>query len=364
MTKMTTIKTLIRASTLALMVAAVCCMATRANAAPDEGANLTRAANPMAAGTPGECNRDCLYAFVDKYFDAMLSRCACNIALAPGSKYTENEIAVKPGEGMWKTFSGRGTYRIYLADPASGEAGYYGDITEDNGLLQGVIALRMKVKDHRVTELETITVREQKRPKGGLGMNTAGVMTPRLLDELDPRGFVSPNAELLKPIGAAETRDQLVAATKGYFDAYAQSKGSVAPFAAECSRRENGIAATNNAEGPIVDPAQPGFRIFSQGCAEELDRGFFSALSKVRDVRPLVVDEKQGLVLNLAFFDNEGDVKSVEVARVGTMVVPAEYRRPITSLRPQLFKIEGGRIREIEGLSWPMPFGMPSGWNQ
>ncbi len=364
MTKMTTMKTLIRTSTLALMLAAVCCIALRANAAPDEGANLTRAANPLAAGTPGECNRDCLYAFVDKVFDAMLSRCACNIALAPGAKYTENEIAVKLGEGMWKTFSGRGTYRIYLADPASGEAGYYGDITEDNGLLQGVIALRLKVKDHRVTELETITVREQKRPKGGLGLNTAGVMTPRLPNELDPRGFVSPNPELLEPIGAAETRDQLVAATKGYFDAFAQSKGSVAPFAAECSRRENGIAATNNAQGPIVDPAQPGFRIFSQGCAGELDRGFFSALNKVRDVRPLVVDRKQGLVLVRSFFDTEGNVESVAVPGVGKVAVPAEFLRPVSNLAPQLFKIENGKIREIEGLSWPMPFGMPSGWNQ
>ncbi len=364
MTKMTTMKTLIRTATLALMVAAVCCIAIRANAAPDEGSNLTRATNPLAAGTPGECNRDCLYAFVDKFFDAMLSRCACNIALAPGAKYTENEIAVKLGEGMWKTFSGRGTYRVYLADPASGEAGYYGDITEDNGLLQGVIVLRMKVKDHRVTELETITVREQKRPKGGLGMNTAGVMTPRMLDELDPRGFVSPNASLLEPLGAAETREQLVGATKEYFDAYEQSKGSVAPFDAQCARRENGMAATNNAEGPIVDPAQPGFRIFSQGCAGELDRGFFSALAKVRDVRPLVVDQKQGLVLVRSFFDTEGNVESVAVPGVGKVVVPSEFLRPISYLAPQLFKIENGKIREIEALSWAMPFGMPSGWNQ
>jgi len=356
--------TLIRASMLALLFGAACAVASHANAAPDEGKNLTRAPYPLAAATPGECDRDCLYAFVDKYFDAMLSRCPCNIALAPGAKYTENELAVKPGEGIWKTFSGRGTYRVYLADPANGQAGYYGDITEDASLLQGVVALRMKVKDHRITEIEVITVREQKRPKGGLGMNTAGVMTPHMLDELDAKGFVSPDAALLEPMGAAETRDQLVGATKGYFDAYAQSKGSVAPFDAHCSHRENGMAATNNAEGPIPDPAQPAFRIFSQGCAEELDRGFFSALSKVRDVRPLVVDEKQGLVLVLGFFDNEGDVKSVSVPGTGKVTVPPEFLRPITFLQPLLFKIEGGKIRQIEGLSWPVPYGMKSGWEK
>ena len=349
---------------LALMFAAICGVVSRANAAPDEGKNLTRAPYPLAAAVPGECNRECLYQFVDKYFDAMLSRCWCNLAIAPEMKYTENELAVKLGEGMWKTFSGRGTYRVYMADPANGEAGYYGDITEDNGLLVGMIALRMKIKDHRVTELETIAVREQKRPKGGLGLNTAGIMTPHMFDELDPKGLISPDAALLAPPSAAETRDQLVAATKGYFDAYAQSKGSAAPFATQCSRRENGIAATNNPDGPAPDKAQPSFHVFSEGCTGELDRGFFSALAKVRDARPLVVDEKQGLVLNLAFFDNEGDVKAVSVAGVGNIAVPAEYRRAFTFMAPQLFKIEGGKIREIDGLSWAVPFGMRPAWDK
>jgi len=352
-----------RFAILALMFAAICCAATKAEAAPDEGKNLSRATYPLAPAVPGECNRECLYQFVDKYFDAMLSRCWCNLAVAPEMKYTENELAVKLGEGMWKTFSGRGTYRVYLADPANGEAGYYGDITEDNGVLVGMIALRMKIKDHRVTELEAITVREQKRPKGGLGMNTAGVMTPRMIDELDPKGLVSPDAALLAPQDAAEKRDQMVSATKGYFEAYAQGKGSVAPFAAQCARRENGFAATNNPDGPVVDKAQPGFHLFSESCAAEIDRGFFSAIAKVRDPRPLIVDEKQGLVLNLAFFDNEGDVKSVAVAGVGNVAVPAAYLRPMTFMAPQLFKIEGGKIREIEGLSWAVPFGMhPAAW--
>lgn len=361
---MTNTERFLRASLFALILAAICGFGLTGNAAPDQGKNLTRAPRPLAAGAPGECNRDCLYAFVDKYFDAMLSRCACNLPMAPDAKYTENELAVEPGEGMWKTFSGRGTYRIYLANPATGEAGYYGDITEDEGLLQGVVALRMKVKDHRIAELEVITVREQKRPKGGLGMNTAGVMTPRMLDELDPSGFVSPDVALLEPIGATETRDELLAATKKYFEAYTQGKGSAAPFAAECSRRENGVAATNNPDGPVPDSAQPTFHLFSGSCAQGLERDFFSTLAKVRDARPLVVDEKQGLVLNLAFYDNEGDVQSVDVRAVGTVRVPAQYQRPMTFVAPQLFKIEDGKIREIEGLSWPVPFGMPSAWHE
>jgi len=349
----------LRITILAVMLAAVWTSASPIATAADEGKNLTRAPLPETPSSPGPCDRECLYGFVDKFFDAMLSRCTCNLALAPGVKYTENELAVKPGEGMWKTFSGRGTYRVYLADPATGEAGYYGDITEDAGLLQGMIALRIRVKDRRVTEIETITVREQKRPKGGLGLNTAGIMTPRMFDELDPAGLVSPDAALLAPIDKAETRDQLVGAAKGYFDAYAQNKGSLAPFADKCARRENGFAATNNPDGPAPDKAQPSFHVFSESCAGELDRGYFSGFAKVRNAGPLVVDEKQGLVLSLAFYDNEGDVKSVSVVGIGSVAVPAEYRRAFTFMAPQLFKIEGGKIREIDGLSWAVPFGLP-----
>jgi hypothetical protein len=183
---------------------------------------------------------------------------------------------------------------------------------------------------------------------------------------MSPAGFVSPDSALLEPVPAAEraTREQLIAITDQYFEAFARNKGSVAPFADSCSRRENGFAATNNSDAPVVDSAQPAFRAFSGSCAQEIDRGFFSALSKVGDRRPLVVDVDQGLVFDLAFLDNEGNVKSVSVSGVGDVKVPSEFLRPITFVQPQLFKVEAGKIREIEGLSWPMPYGMRSGWDK
>jgi hypothetical protein len=328
----------------------------------DEGKSLVLASPPEAPSSPGECNRECLYAFIDKYFDAMLSRYPAAIAMAPEVKYTENEQAVKPGEGIWKTFSGRGSYRVYLADPSTGQAAYYGDFSEDGGLLLGVMALRVKVSEHRLTEIELITVREEKRPKAGLGLNTAGVMTPRMIDELDAKQFLTPSPVLVGPIAAPEKREQLVNATQGYFAAFGSSRGSLAPIDAQCSRRDNGVMATNNPEGPVVDAAQPTFRLFSGSCVEELDRGFLSALWKVRTVRPLVIDEKQGLVLTLAFLDNEGAVKSVAVKAVGPVAVPGELRRPITFITPQLFKIDNGKIRAVEGISWPVPFGVRSAW--
>jgi hypothetical protein len=358
-------KTLANLALLGALCIGVCGVASSTFAGPDDGKSLVYLPVPVKPASSTPCDRACLNGFVDKYFDALVSHCTCNAPFAPDVKYTENGELVKPGEGIWKTFTGRGTYRVYLANPATGEVGYYGDINEFKILL-GTVALRLKVNDRRIAEVEMIVVRQQLRPKGGLGLNTAGIMTPKMIDELSPAGFVSPDSTLLEPVPAAEraTREQLLAITDQYFEAFAQGKGSAVPFADGCTRRENGFAATNNSDGPVVDSAQPAFRAFSGSCAQEIDRGFFSALSKVSDRRPLVVDVDQGLVLDLAFLDSEGNVKSVSVPGVGDVKVPAEFLRPITFVEPQLFKIEAGKIREIEGISWPMPYGMRSGWDK
>ena len=342
---------------------------TRSAFAPAERAPAVKMPSASAGGSGETCDRNCLHAMVDQFFDAMISHCSCCGLLAENVKYTENGQAVKPGEGLWKTLSARGGYRVYLSDPVTGQAGYYGDINE-KGLL-GMLAVRLKVQAHRITEIEAIVVREQLRPgsgkaDAGLAENTAGIMTPRMLDELQPKGFVrvDPLLQQIAPRADRAPRTQLIALTDRYFDAFAQAKGAMVPFDERCVRRENGIAATGNSDGPVVDPAQPAFRLFRQGCEQELDTGFFSALLRLRDRYPLVVDEEQGLVLHLGFFDAAGNVKSVSVPGAGKVAVPPEFLRPATYVAPQLFKILNGKIRLIEGLAWPVPYGMKSGWDR
>ncbi|MGH9718064.1 MAG: hypothetical protein ACRD4R_15240 [Candidatus Acidiferrales bacterium] len=333
-------------------------------ASPDQGKNLTHLAKPVTKAIPGPCGHRCLVGVVDSYFKAMLERNPRGLALAPNVKYTENGQLVKPGQGIWNTFTGLGTYRVYLADPQTGEAGYYGSYTEFNRL-KGVMALRLKVENHEITEVEVVMARQELRPRGGLGDNTAGVMTPILIDEVDPSDFISPAVSLLAPLSKDEQtpRAEMIAAAQKYYQGFAEKSGSMVPFASECSERENGLDTTNDPNGPVVDAAKADFHAFGASCAGELNQGYFAGFEKPREERTLVVDEQQGLVLDLALFDNEGNVKSVDVQGVGTVTVPRNFLRPITFLKPQLFKVESGKIREIEGLSWPVPFGMPSGWN-
>ncbi len=335
-------------------------------ATPDECKSCVIAPPPVMPAGSSPCDRECLYGFVEQFFGALGMHNPYGVAMAPEIKYTENGQIVKPGEGMWKTFSRRGTYRVYLADPANGTVGFYGNYSEYNGTLYGVMAMRIKVQDRRITEVEVIVSREELRPMGGLAVNTAGIMTPRLVAELNPKAFVSPDVTLLEPVAAASRtpRDQLVAATQSYFDGVSQGKGSAVAFADKCSRRENGVDVTGNPAGPVADPAQPAFRFFTESCAGEIDRGFFTALTKPRDRRLLVVDEEQGLVLNVAVLDSRGNVKSVAVSGVGNVAVPRVFLRPVSYIQPQLFKIENGKIRQIEGISWAVPYGMRSVWDK
>jgi len=339
-------------------------IALPAFASPDQGKNLTHIPKPVTTAIPEPCDRTCLVGVVDAYFKAMLNRNPRGLALARDVKYTEDGQAVDPGQGIWNTFTGLGTYRVYLADPETGEAGYYGSYTEF-GRLQGVMALRLLVKNHEITQVEAVMARQELRPKGGLGDNTAGVMTPILIDEVDPADFISPDVSLLAPLSKDEQtpRAAMIDATQKYYQGYSAKDASIVPFAGDCSSRENGMATSNNPSGPAMDPSKPDFHAFAGSCADELNQGYFAGIEKPRGVRTLIVDEQQGLVLNLALFDNEGSVKSVAVSGVGDVAVPRNFLRPITFLKPQLFKIESGKIREIEGLSWPVPFGMPSGWN-
>ena len=147
-----------------------------------------------------------------------------------------------------------------------------------------------------------------------------------------------------------------------YFDAFAHKDGSVAPLAPGCIRRENGVMACNNAQGPLIDKSKPQFRLFARDCAGELICGFLAGIAKFRPHRTLVVDESLGLTLDLALLDNPGTAKSVTVADVGDILLPASLRAPWTDLHAQLFKFEGGKISRIEDLVRRVPYGQKSGW--
>jgi hypothetical protein len=250
-------------------------------------------------------------------------------------------------------------YGITLADPQTGQAGWFGALDE-HGLF-AMMALRLKLDGGFISEIEAIIPRPELPSKaGGISSSTQTMMMPPPIADLNSAGFEKPAQPLMRRSSA--NRSDLTAAVERYFEAWARKNGSFAPLAPGCIRRENGVLACNNAQGPVIDKSKPDFRLFTRDCAGELTTGFLADVEKLRSHRTLVVDESQGLVLDLALLDNPATARSVTVAAAGDIALPASLRMPWTDLHAQLFKIETGKITYIEGLVRRVPYGQKSGW--
>jgi hypothetical protein len=76
------------------------------------------------------CNRDCLEDYVNQYLDAIVGHNPSLLPLAENVKFTENGQMLELGDGFWNTASAIGSYKLYVADPHSGQVGFFGTIRE------------------------------------------------------------------------------------------------------------------------------------------------------------------------------------------------------------------------------------------
>lgn len=326
----------------------------------------TRAAPPKPP-----CDRTCLGGFVDQVLQAMMDHDPSHAPLASNVRYTENGQALKPGDGLWGTATaiaveGDGlsslgpessAYRLYFADPATGEGGYLGALNE-NGT-PGILALRVKVVNRAITEIEAVVVRrEGTGPRGG----TMTLMRPRLLAEMNVKGFSEPDPVLLAD-GERWNAKAMANTVSHYFDGMLRSSSQGIPIAPDCIRRDNGGQTTLNGAAAPLDPGVPAFKPFALGCQAQLDSGFFRYVSAVRDRRALVVDEERGLVLEVAMVDHAGDVKTIPTT-AGQVTLPVNLLTPSTDMVAGVFKLSNGKIQRIEAIERPVPFGMTSGWGE
>lgn len=284
------------------------------------------------------CDRTCLESFINTYIDAVIAHDPAKAPLANEVNFTENGQLLKPGDGLWNTASGWGTYKLYIADPEAGQVGFLGTIRE-NGV-PAIMALRLKIKNNQITEIETFIARSD---SGALKLEKIGKPHPVFLENIAAEKRMS--------------RDSLMKTANMYFTALERNDGKgIYPFTKDCNRLENGKQTTNN-------PAKDGRKvdIDGMGCKEQFETGFFNFVTRIRDRRFVVVDQERGMVLTFAFFDHAGNVP--EVTLINGTKIPIGVKRPWTWEIAELFKIENGLIRQIEALYQEAPYGMGSGWS-
>src|SRR5688572_12077532 len=145
-----------RTKLMALVGVALCLgfpVAIGAGEAPQAG---------RGAGT-GACDRACLQGFVDQYLDAWVARDPKRLPLASSVKFTENGQRLELGDGSWSVAAGKGKYRLWVADAQTGQVAVLTTVTEDGQAtgqnLASMLALRLKVVNRQIAEVEALFVR-------------------------------------------------------------------------------------------------------------------------------------------------------------------------------------------------------------
>ena len=283
---------------------------------------LASSLSPFAASAQSTaCDSACLRGFVDGYIGALAQRDPKKLAVAEGVKYTENGRVLDLGDGFWHTAGAPLRYRDYLLDPETGEAAALTALREYDGVAQ--MAVRLKIVNRKITEIETLVAR--------VG---------------DQRWFAPDNLEHMsdvfaQPVASAErpTREQLVAAATAYFNAI-QTEGTPqfvqAPFAPGMKRFENGLQTTNVTSNPLLER-----HTWSPDL--QLERAQYKG-TNVMDRRYPVVDVEHGSVLAIATFRRDGADTS-------------------TLLLAEIFKVTGGKLREIRAVILNLPNGAGTGWS-
>ncbi|MCP5144377.1 MAG: hypothetical protein H6978_06100 [Gammaproteobacteria bacterium] len=300
-----------------------------------------------------DCNRACLEGMVDQYLDAVVVNQPSRVALASDVLFTENGQRLVIGDGLWNTMRAKGHYRLFVTDVPAGQVAFIGTIEEDHREpTQGtgaLLALRLRVENHLITEVEQFVVRSE---DGYKKVEAMSAPKPMYLQAVPERERMS--------------RAALISTANKYFTGMQQNDGKGDyPFTADCNRIENGNQATNVATPAgqtRPDPKTSSVYSGQWSCKEQFESGLIHFVNRIRDRRFVAVDEERGLVFSFVFFDHSGGEWRNFETPAGRKVVAGPVQ-PWTWQIAELFKVENNQIRQIEAILERSPYGMNSGWS-
>jgi hypothetical protein len=220
------------------------------------GCGATEDAAPVAAGSAAPtnlasptCERDCLYGVLDTYLAALLAHDPQKVRWTTHPIHTENNVVLRPGDGLWGTITALDDYEMRFADPVTGGVAIFGVVEETT--TKSPYALRLKVVEGSVAEVESVIVRK----------DDAGI--PFVTSEIEPLPVWY---ETLPP-EQRTSRQDMINAANGYFETLQLNNGTLhVEFTDDCNRREDGFISTN-VPNPDLDP------LWKLGCADQFRMG-------------------------------------------------------------------------------------------
>jgi hypothetical protein len=323
-----------RKTTLAV-IACFAVLASTVVLAPPASARA-RAARANAAAS-SSCDRQCLYGYLDKYLKALAAHNPAGLPLAANYKFSENDVFLKVGDGLWNTITAMGTGGVRFADVPDGEVGFLCVVQEAK--TNSPYAMRMKIADGKITQIETVVA----RPSGLIG--------PPALDHFAKRGWF----QGMLPENERSSRAKMIQLVNGYLDTLQRNNGTIhTTFDKDCNREENAQQSTNN-------PGNHIFPVTNLGCEGQFKTGYFYYDDRARSRGFPLVDTEQGLILARVFLDHSGNVSKYKLTDGRELESP--FRTPSSLCILELFKIRSGKIFQIEATMAAVPYNMPPVWS-
>jgi hypothetical protein len=324
--------------------------------------------SPTETSSAQPCDRACLEGFVEAYLDAAIAHDPSLLPLAPDVKFTENGQRLVLPDAHWKIMIGKGKYRLFVTDPEAGQVACLATIREEGPTEEGIasaMALRLKVVNRRITEIETLIPRPQ-IPIGPQGGAPASPRFPSTAEIYEKMG--APHPLYLETIPPEErmSRADLIRVANMYFAGLEKNDGKGEyPFTDDCVRIEGGMQTTGVPVPPgqkRPDPKTATMYSAHWGCKEQFESGLIHFVWRIRDRRFVAVDRERGIVFSFVFFDHAlGKDRTFQTPDGRT--VTAGPIQPNGWEIAELFKIEKGLIRRIEAIMVSPPYGMNSGWS-
>ena len=284
---------------------------------------LAAAAAPLALAAQGApaCDRTCLAEVMTRYLDSLVAHDPKAAPLAESVRFTEDAKELPVGDGLWKTATKLRPFRTDFLDPTTGTAAVHAVLEEGGAPV--LLGARLRVANRRITEIETIVVRN--RQEGAL-------FEPDALAQTSPAMLAAPLA------GERMSREALAEIALRYPQGLkvGSFETSNVPFAQNAYRLENGVRM-----------AGPGCTFQPPSC-ENMRGQRIPTLASI-EAHVVAVDEQNGTVLLWMDF-GPGSLPGP----------PGAAPRSLVTF--EAFKIRGGQVHAVEAVFEGMPAGTASGW--
>jgi hypothetical protein len=314
------------------------------------------------------CDRQCLVTLMQNYLAALVKHDPTVVPFDKDVKFTENTANIPVGDGLWVTASGGPTeFQIYAADPVMQQVACL-VVMKENSNQNVLLGVRLALRRGRISEAEHHVVRENLT----YAMPNLQKPRPGLVEDISPADRTP--------------RDQMLDIGLSYYDALTGEDGTLAPFAEECERRENGSTSVGgkrsapkpqaaskptDAKAQFPPPAAGDSEMAKLGmalaaapntCEGQISAGVWAYITEIKNRRLLVIDEQKGLAVGFSNFYHDSKLKVAKLKGIPGMESVPSYQGVFNMPAIHFFKIKKGKIYDIEATGLVEPYGAKTGW--